>query len=278
MCRFVPYGFGWHRDLSDVRDFTPQEKKITRLLKGLKPCGPGVDRVDWREYFGTVQDQQSLATSVPYACVALARYFERRASGRILEPSAMFVYQVAKRLLGWTGDSGIPLRTALQVMACFGVPPESCWPHDPERFDCQPDAFIFALAQRFGTLYYVRLDGGEARGSQVLQTVRSWLAAGFPSVFGFPVTSSLSAEAEIPYPTAFDSIRGGQAVVAVGYDDQRRLSVGKGALLVRSSWGTRWGESGYGWLPYAYVRERLAADFWTFFSPEWLASGEFRRP
>jgi C1A family cysteine protease len=278
MCRFVPYGFGWHRDSPDVRDHTPQQENIAKLLKGLKPSGAVAGRVDWRDYFGEVQDQQPLAASVAHACVALVRYFERRASGRILEPSTLFVYQVAQRLLGWTGDSGVPLRTTLQVIARFGLPPERCWPHDPARFGCQPDAFVYASARRFAALDYVRLDDRGERGGRVLQSVRSWLAAGFPSVFGFPVSNSLSAEAEIPYPTVFDSIRGGQAVVAVGYDDQYRLRAGKGALLVRSSWGPRWGDSGCGWLPYAYVRERLAVDFWTLVTPEWLSSGEFRRP
>jgi hypothetical protein len=41
-------------------------------------------------------------------------------------------------------------------------------------------------------------------------------------------------------------------VVAVGYDD-RRLPGNQGAILIRSSWGTQWGQSGYGWLPYSFV-------------------------
>ena len=64
-------------------------------------------------------------------------------------------------------------------------------------------------------------------------------------------------------------------MAAAGYDDDRRLSAGRGAILVRSSWGTRWGDGGYGWLPYGYVSQQLAADFWTFVSPNWLAYGEF---
>ena len=45
-----------------------------------------------------------------------------------------------------------------------------------------------------------------------------------------------------------------------------------------NSWGTEWGNHGYGWLPYDYVRTHLAGDFWTIMSPEWLDSGEFWRP
>ena len=76
----------------------------------------------------------------------------------------------------------------------------------------------------------------------------------------------------------FDDIRGGQAVTAVGYDDNRRIRSDRGAILFRSSWGSQWGDDGFGWLPYSYVREQLAADFWTVIKPSWLQSGEFGRP
>jgi C1A family cysteine protease len=107
--------------------------------------------------------------------------------------------------------------------------------------------------------------------------VKSLLAAGFPAAFGFPVPNSLSDDGNIPFRPTFDSILGGQAVLAIGYDD-RWLHGSRGALLVRNSWGTEWGEGGYGWLPYAYVEENLAVDFWTLLHPGWINSGEFYVP
>ena len=69
--------------------------------------------------------------------------------------------------------------------------------------------------------------------------------------------------------------------MAVGYDDNKKIkntACGEettGALLIRNSWGTKWGEKGYGWLPYDYVLNRLALDFWSLLSMEWVDTGKF---
>jgi C1A family cysteine protease len=90
-------------------------------------------------------------------------------------------------------------------------------------------------------------------------------------MFGFvvyvPSINQAAVTGEIPYPAQGDRDEDGYAVVAVGYDDNKSIvnaELGgvetEGALLIRNSWGTEWGDGGYGWLPYAYVRMGLAID------------------
>jgi C1A family cysteine protease len=269
---------GWQPDLPDPRDYGVGSDEVAKMLDDLPPCKTRPERVDWRDYCGDVGDQQGLRASSAHACVGLLQYFERRSSGRIIEPSPMFVYQTARRLSGCRGNSPVGLRTTWKAVVRFGVPPQQHYPYDPLKLDEEPDAFAHSFSREYQSLRYFRFDGHKQRGEDVLETVISFVAAGFPCVFGFPVFTSLSADADIPFPTRFDRVRGGQAVMAVGYDDKRRYRSTRGVLLIRSSWGPGWGDRGYGCLPYKYVIDELAGDFWTLLEPEWLASGEFRRP
>jgi len=267
------YCLGWQKSLPDFRDFTLESSEVRAMLDRLRPSPPSTDEVAETEslasYFPEVDDQRQINSSSAQACVDLVQYFERRALGRTVRLSKLFVYQATQRLLGTLGNNGIDLRSTLKTIVSFGIPYEQHWPYDLEKVNEEPSAFLYAFADRFRSIRYFRLDGRNSTGQQTLAIVKSLLDAGFPSVFGFSVPTSTSRDGDIPYRPTFDTIQGGQAVVAVGYDDQR-LSSTKGALQIRNSWGRDWGDDGYGWLPYAYVEEQLAADFWTLISDEWL--------
>jgi C1A family cysteine protease len=62
----------------------------------------------------------------------------------------------------------------------------------------------------------------------------------------------------VPLPGPREKVLGGHAVLAVGYDDAKQC------FIVRNSWGTKWGDKGHCYMPYAYLTDSdLAADFWT---------------
>jgi C1A family cysteine protease len=232
---------------------------------------------DLREYFLDIYDQECINSSSAHACIALVEYFEARAHGRIARLSPHYLYKSARKLLNVTGDAGVDLRTVLRAMVRFGIPPDYLWPHKTEDFDEEPDPYLHSFSTEFRSIVYLRLDQRNTTGPVTLDAVKAFLAAGFPVAFGFPISTSISRSADIPYRPTLDEIYGGQAVVAVGYDDER-IRTSKGALLVRNSWGANWGEDGYGWLPYGYVEQQLAVDFWTILREDWLEAGDFERP
>jgi len=289
--------FGWIPDIPDFRDYSQDTPSVRVLLdpggraRGMKPRARKAaglpPSVDLRADCSPVEDQGSLGSCTANAGAGLIEYYERRAFGRHLEASRLFLYKTTRNLMKVEGDVGAYLRTTIGAMALFGVPPEDRWPYNerPDAFDREPPAFCYAFAQNFKTIQYFRHDLPGIPAEETLDRIKTHLVSGHPSMFGFTVYSSIEkvdARGMIPFPGPKERILGGHAVVAVGYDDQVEIQNGKtggkaakGALLVRNSWGESWGERGYGWLPYEYMHRGLAEDFWSVLKKDWIDTGAF---
>ncbi|MBS0484445.1 MAG: cysteine protease [Proteobacteria bacterium] len=277
-------GLGWHRDLPDMRDHTLETEAVAKVLAKSSPLKKAAKSlpasVDLRKYCSPVEDQGQLGSCTANAGVGMVEYYERRAFGKHIDASRLFLYKVTRQLLGFSGDDGAYLRDTMKALVLFGVPPEKYWPYDIARFNDDPSGFCFSYAQNYQAIKYYRLDPPNTPTATVLKTVKTSLAGNLPAMFGFAVYSSMPSggdgKGEIPYPGSGDTLEGGHAVLAVGYDDQKKIGSTKGALLIRNSWGTGWGDHGYGWLPYAYVENGLADDFWSLVKAEYVDSDLFK--
>ncbi len=284
------FTMGWLPDYPDFRDYTGEQETVKALLtkvgvtKSTKSTLPA--STDLREWCSPVEDQGSIGSCTANAGVGMVEYFERRAFGKHIDASRLFLYKTTRNMLHWTGDTGAFLRSTMGALVLFGVPPEEYWPYKTADYEKEPPAFCYAFAQNYQAINYYRLDPPEITKSALLTKIKTNLAGNLPSMFGFTVFSSYtqgSATGKIPYPTTGEKIVGGHAVMAVGYDDKMKIkntypgaSETTGALLIRNSWGTGWGDKGYGWLPYEYVLKGLAVDWWSLLKTEWIDTGAFK--
>ncbi|BAY48546.1 hypothetical protein SAMD00079811_61710 [Scytonema sp. HK-05] len=241
--------------------------------------------VDLSYWCSPVEDQGALNSCTAHAAIALIEYAQKKSSDTYIDGSPRFLYKVTRSLMQREGDSGASVRDTMKAMVAFGVCPEQYWTYEEDKFDEEPTPFCYSFAENYKTLKYFRLDYASISRYTLLAQVKVLLASEIPCIFGFTLYNSVYDEfnvqkGHIPLPHKRDKVIGGHTVVAVGYHDRKKIENGdgteaEGALLIRNSWGTRWGQGGYGWLPYDYITQGLTADWWSLLKAEWLATGGF---
>lgn len=238
--------YGWRRDNPDFRDYS-------FALTDIKPA----PEVDLRHLMPAVYDQGQLGSCTANAIAGALEFDEKLEKEKASVPSRLYIYYQERLIEGTVeSDSGASIRDGIKSVVKTGVPPEKIWPYVISRFAVPPSAAANKAAPLGKATQYKAV----AQDS-TLRALRIALTAGYPVVFGFTVYSSFESQAVaktgiVPMPKTSESVAGGHAVLAVGYNDSH--------IICRNSWGKDWGLRGYFYIPYAYLANpKLASDFWT---------------
>jgi C1A family cysteine protease len=241
--------YGWIPDLPDSRDRMFAAPSAT--LGALPP------RVDLRAQCPPVYDQGALGSCTANAIAGALQFGEmKQAEADAFAPSRLFIYYNERVIEGTVDeDSGAMLRDGIKSVAKQGAPHEALWPYRITKFRDKPSAAAYKDAAHHQALLYQRVP-------RTRDQMKGCLADGYPFVFGFSVYESFESAAVarsgvVPLPSPRESLLGGHAVLAVGYDDATSR------FVLRNSWGGGWGQAGYGTIPYDYLLDlNLSDDFW----------------
>ena len=203
--------------------------------------------IDLRPQFGPTRDQGHRPT-----CLAFAAS-DTHAGLRLgwAELSCEYAFYRAQKRAGRSASRGALLQQMLDAIRLDGQPEEQQWPYagaNPDETKWAPPSGVGPLYKRNGAAHHEDF---------------SWLIGTLDQKIPAIVLMMLSRSFFLPQAGAIIDESPGEkpepaqrhAVVAVGHglvDHQK-------AILVRNSWGTDWGENGYGWLTERYLTPRMFA-------------------
>ena len=272
---------GWIKQPIDPRDFNINHRKVSRFFANLPKASELPKSVDLRGvHMPPIVDQGDVGSCTANAAAAIIDYCEHVANGAFLTPSRAFQYWNTEVLDGSdpTQDNGGTIRSAVKAIATNGAVPDDWWPYDSAHIMHEPTKIEFDEGKKYLADAYVLVDQLGMQPFEVLTLIKQVVAGGFPLEFGSAVFNQImkvGADGKIAMPEENEIPAGGHALVIVGYDDEFvNLGNSKGAFLIRNSWGTEWGITGYGWMPYGYLTGNISgggiSDVWVLTKEEWV--------
>jgi len=250
------FQLNYKKDPVDKRDFV---FKTTLPSKPEKLATYIPSAIDHTFKMSSVKNQGSLGSCVGFAVSALKEWQEtvehlaevelgkkdhRRNSKYDLSES--WVYWMSKKIDPWPNEEGTSIRFAMKVLHKIGVPCEGAWPYN-DSVQGSPESWAHLVARWSLIDSYWRVNN--------LDELKVALLNG-PVVLGIPCFDSIFYADEtglVAYPRDPNTIYGGHAICAVGYNDKKY----GGVIKFKNSWGNYWGNGGYGFLPYSYINDFL---------------------
>ena len=234
------------QDKKDGRDY---EKPV--LVKLLLPS-----KIDYAEFVPPIKNQGSIGSCGSHAAATGLEMIQNMKEPKWSIPlSELFHYYVVRKDYEMTfpDDSGQHGREAMKVMHQVGVTPEKLYPYNTDNFNTEPRlwALVKSMARFWKITAYERCYSLQAIKTAVKEQKAVWL--------GVPVRRNIFdyKSGILTYNKNYGAV-GGHAMLVCGYDDEKK------ALKLANSWGTGWGEKGYGWMSYDYLYGVEWFDAWAF--------------
>ncbi len=223
-------------------------------------------RKSWLHLRGPVREQGSEASCAAYGTLKVYEMEHLRTTGRQLDASERFCYNISRIVDDIPGDfieqKGTTLRAAARVLRRYGVCDENDWPYvagDTTRLHPATFLEILRAARRRRIAEYRNLlKNGVTEGT--LTRIKQALCRR-PIVCGLLVEDTwFFVGADGFVPPAAEPI-GGHAVALALYDDDLEHNGVRGWFGFVNSWSESWGKHGVGYIAYAAFLDSLISCY-----------------
>lgn len=236
---------------------SPPDSRDYKYISTVTALPPSVDL---RADVPIIEDQLTLGSCVANSvCHALELMTHR--AGRYENLSRLFLYYTTRDSENRIGQEGSDLRDALKAANNLGICLESDWPYSVDQENVKPSDAAYASAKTRLVESYEAVPLSTLENPigywDMINNLKAALAEGFPVMIAIVVNSTIltltgplnqqNYQERAPGSNQDYPILGNHAVVLVGYNDDG------GYFIFENSWGTGWGDNGYGALKYGVI-------------------------
>ena len=244
------------KDTEDLRDyrFTSLVKNHVTTPKLIESLPSSIDHTN---EMSPVKDQDDIGSCVAFSIAAVKEWQEQKEHRQEVEEgkfdhrddkyydlSEAWIYKMAKKIDPWPDEEGTSIRHGLKVINKIGVPCEKAWPYD-EIVNGKPKKWANLVALWSLIDSYWKISN--------LTELISALTFG-PIIAGIGVFEEIfyvGKDGIIPLPAQPQYCYGGHAICLVGFNAHTKL------IKFKNSWSKNWGDNGYGYLPYKYIKRHM---------------------
>jgi len=159
--------------------------------------------------------------------------------------SPAFVYNTIKSKEDVNCKKGSYIADAMYLIKNYGITKFNDFPYSDQKCSTKPSIYGMQLAKQNKIATFLKLANWN-NPYKLADKVKKAIANKNPVVIGMRVSSSFYKVAGAWSGVQVGNV-GGHAMVVIGYDDTKY----GGAFELMNSWGSRWGNNGFGWVRYA---------------------------